>query len=78
MITKIMKIFRHPGVLTYHLTSNLRVIKCKLNRNIKLGSNTVIEKGVTLSTLGGAKLLLGKTVDCICILSYFHGAEILP
>ena len=60
IIGLIKKFILHPDVIYYHLYSHIRVLKCRFNRNIRIGRNPLIEKGSVLSTLGGGKIVIGN------------------
>lgn len=59
IIGKLKKAFLHPSVISYNIMSKMRIIRYCMNPNIRIGKNAVIEKGVTLSTLGGGKIIIG-------------------
>ena len=54
---KIRKAILHPSILFYHLFSQMRVWRYRLNPNIHIGRNAIIEKDVDLSTVGGVKYI---------------------
>lgn len=57
LLTKIRKGILHPSILFYHLFSEMRVWRYRLNPNIHIGRNAIIEKDVVLSTMGGGKYI---------------------
>ena len=59
MTEKIIKGFRHPSVIIYHLLIWIRVLYYRMNPNISIGHNVVIESGVVLSTRGGGNITIG-------------------
>ena len=58
-LNKIKKGIFHPSILFYHLFSQLRVWRYRLNPNIYIGKNVIIEKDVVISTNGGGKIHIG-------------------
>ena len=54
------RVIKNPSLIVYHSLSRIRIFWYNLNPNIKIGKGCIIEKGVSIRTIGGGKIVVGN------------------